>query len=105
MAKMAKEIILYNLAENVTDEEYKDYVTNEKGPLLESLSSVKKFELVKITGAAAGKIPYKYIGIMHLTSLEEFYQKDAPSQKFQDFLKKWQPMTSGAHILSGEVIY
>ena len=51
---MAKEIILYNLAENVTDEEYKDYVTREKGPLLDSLPSVKKFELVRITGAATG---------------------------------------------------
>jgi len=102
---MAKEIILYNLAENVTDEEYKDYVINEKGPLLESLSSVKKFEMVKITGSASGEIPFKYIGIMHLTSLEEFSQKDAPSQKFQDFLKKWQPMTSGAYILSGEELY
>lgn len=102
---MAKEIILYNLADNVTDEEYRDFVINEKGPLLDSLPSVKKFELVKITGSAAGEIPYKYIGIMHLTSLEEFYQKDAPSQKFQDFLKKWQPMTSEAHILHGEEIY
>jgi hypothetical protein len=102
---MAKEIILYNLAKNVTDEEYKKFVTQEKGPLLESLSSVKKFELVKITGAATGEIPFKYVGILHLKSLDEFYQKDAPSQKFQDFLKKWQPMTSGFHILSGEEIY
>lgn len=102
---MAKEIILYNLAENVTDEEYLEFVTKEKGPLLESLSSAKKFELVKITGAATGEIPFKYVGILHLKSLEEFYQKDAPSQKFQDFLKKWQPMTSGFHILSGEEIY
>ncbi|MCJ7426610.1 MAG: hypothetical protein MUO17_05740 [Dehalococcoidales bacterium] len=102
---MAKEIILYNLAENITDEEYKKFVTNEKGPLLESLSSVKKFELVKITGAATGEIPFKYVGILHLKSLEEFYQKDAPSQKFQDFLKKWQPMTSDFHILFGEEIY
>jgi hypothetical protein len=83
---MAKEIILCNLAENVTDEEYKDYVTREKGPLLESLSSAKEFELVKITGAATGEVPYRYVGILHLTSLEEFYQKDAPSRKFQDFL-------------------
>jgi hypothetical protein len=102
---MAKEIILYNLADNVTDEEYQAFVTNEKGPLLESLPSVKKFELVRITGAATGETPYKYVGIMHLNSLEEFHQKDAPSQKFQDFLKKWQPMTSGFHILSGEEIY
>jgi hypothetical protein len=102
---MAKEIILYNLAEHVTDEEYKEYVTKEKGPLLESLSSVKKFELVKITGAATGEIPYKYVGILHVNSLEEFYQKDAPSQKFQDFMKKWQTMVANFHILAGEEIY
>ena len=105
MTKMAKEIILYNLAENVTDEEYKDYVTSEKGPLLESLPSVKKFELVKITGAATGEVPYRYVGIMHLTSPEEFYQKDAPSTKFQDFLAKWRTKVSNFHILSGEEIY
>jgi len=102
---MEGEVILYNLAENVTDEEYKEYVINEKGPLLESLSAVKKYELLKITGSKSGEIPYKYIGIMHLTSLEEFYQKDAPTQKFQDFLKKWQPMTLGANVLSCEEIY
>ena len=37
---MAKEIILYNLADNVTDAQYKDFVTKEKGPLLESLPCV-----------------------------------------------------------------
>jgi hypothetical protein len=102
---MPKEIILYNLAPNVTDEEYKEYVTKEKGPLLESLSSVKKFELVKITNAATGEIPFKYVGILHVNSLEEFYQKDAPSQKFQDFLKKWQTKVAKFHILAGEEIY
>jgi hypothetical protein len=102
---MAKEIILYNLAEHVTDEEYRDYAVNEKGPLLESLSSVEKFELVKITGSASGKIPYKYVGILHVKSLDEFYQKDAPSQKFQDFMKKWSSMVSDYHILSGNEIY
>lgn len=70
---MAKEIILYNLAENVTDEEYKDYVTSEKGPPLENLPSTKKFELVKITQAATREVPYKYVGILHLTNLEGFY--------------------------------
>ncbi|MGD9116692.1 MAG: hypothetical protein PVJ61_05895 [Dehalococcoidia bacterium] len=102
---MAKEIILYNLAENVTDAEYLEYVKKEKGPLFDSLASVEKFELVKIVGAAAGEIPYKYVGIVHLKSLEEFRQKDAPSEKFQNFLKKWQPMTSGTQILIGEEIY
>ncbi len=102
---MAKEIILYNLAAHVTDEQYKEYLMNEKGPLIDSLSSVKKFELVKITGTASGETPYKYVGILHMTSLDDFYQKDAPSQKFQDFLAKWKTMVSDFHILFGEEIY
>jgi hypothetical protein len=102
---MAKEIILYNLAENVTDEEYKDYVTREKGPFLESLSSVKKFELVKIVKAATGEIPFKYVGILHINNLQEFAGKDAPSPEFQSFLKKWQTKVSNFHILVGEEIY
>jgi len=102
---MAKEIILYNLKAGITDEEYKDYVTREKGPLLESLPSVKKFEMVKISGSVKGEIPYKYIGILHINSLDDFYQKDAKSSKFQDFLAKWQTKVSDFHILFGEEIY
>jgi len=57
---MAKRIILYNLAEGVTDEQFKEYVTTDKGPLIDSLPAVKKYELVKITGSMTGQIPYKY---------------------------------------------
>lgn len=102
---MAKQIILYNLADHVTDEEYGEYVTNEKGPLLDSLSSVKKFELVKAAGPASGGSPYQYVGIMHMTSLEEFAQKDAPSQAFQEFMGKWQSMVKNVTMLAGEEIY
>jgi hypothetical protein len=102
---MAKEIILYNLADNVTDEEYKEYVVNEKGPLLESLSSVQKFEMVKMTGSVTQEIPYKYVGILHITSLDDFYKNDAPSDKFQNFLKKWKTKVSNFHILFGEEIF
>ena len=102
---MAKQIILYNLAPNVTDDEYKEYVASEKGPLLESFESIKKFEVVKIDGAMTGESPYKYVGILHTTSLDDFNQKDAPSQRFQEFFTKWVPMVSDFHILFGEEIY
>ena len=103
---MAKQIILYNLAPHATDEEYKEYVLKEKGPLLDSLSSVKKFELAKITGSMKGDIPSKYVGILHIFNLDDFHQKDAPSQKFQDFAAKWSTMVSpDFHTLSGEEIY
>ena len=102
---MAKQIILYNLAENITEEQYEAYVTSEKGPLLDSLESVKKFEVVKTTGSLSGEIPYKYVGIMHLTSLDDFNQKDAAKQEFQTFLAKWLPMVSDFHLLFCEEVY
>jgi hypothetical protein len=102
---MAKRIILYNLADNVTDAEFKDYVTKEKGPLISSLPSVKKYELVRITGAMGGKSPYNYVGIVNLTSVEEFEAKAAPTEQYQGFLKKFLPMVKDLQILSGEEIY
>ena len=102
---MAKRIILYNLAEHVTDEEFKDYVTSEKGPLIDGLPSVKKYELVKITGSMTGQIPYKYCGIVHVTSVDEFNKKDAKTPEYQGFLKKFGPMAKDMIMLSGEEIY
>jgi hypothetical protein len=103
---MAKEIILYNLAPHVTEEQYREYVVTEKGPLLESLPSVDKFELVEITGSLKGQIPYKYVGILHINNLDDFNRKDAPSEKFQGFLAKWSTMVSpDFHSLIGEEIF
>ena len=38
---MANEIILYNLAPGVTDEQFKEYVDTEKGPYIDSLNKLK----------------------------------------------------------------
>lgn len=102
---MEKQIILYNLAKGMTDEKYKEYVTSEKGALMQSFSTVQKYELVKIVHSQSGNIPYNYVGIMDVSSLEQFAQKDAPSPKFQGFIQKWQPMVSDVLILSGIKIY
>jgi hypothetical protein len=89
----------------MTDEEFKQYVVNEKGPLIDGLPGVKKYELVKITGAAGGEVPYKYVGIVHVNSLDEFNEKAAKTQEYQDFLKKFGPMAKDLQMLSGEEIY
>ena len=103
---MAKQIILYNLADHVTDEQYKDYVVNEKGPLLDGLPGVKKFEMVKITGSMKGEIPFKYVGILHIEDPVAFNEKAAPSKEFQDFVAKWSTMVNpDFHSLMGEEIY
>lgn len=102
---MAKRIILYNLADNVTDEEFKEYVTTDKGPLINRLPGVKKYELVKIAGSSAGESPYKYAGIIHLESVEEFEQKATKLPEYQQFLQKFGPMAKDMLMLAGEEIY
>jgi hypothetical protein len=105
---MGKEISIYNLAEGVSDEQYQEYVKKVKGPFLESLPSVTKFELVRVKGAVAGEgVPYTYVGILHSDNLDEFYQKGTTSQKFQDFMKELMPMikTEGYHMMYGEEVY
>ena len=102
---MPKEIILYNLADNVTDEQYKDFVKKEKGPTIDSLPAVKKYQLIKIKGAETGEVPFNYVGVVDLNDLDEFYQTDKKTQKFQDLLAKMMPMFKNIHILYGEEIY
>ncbi len=103
---MAKQIIMYNLAEHVTDEQYKEYVINEKGPLLDSLPGARKFEMVKITGSMSGEIPYHYVGIMHIEDMGKFMREAVPSKKMQDFSTKWRTMVQPEVLtLIGEEIY
>jgi uncharacterized protein (TIGR02118 family) len=102
---MAKRIILYNLADNVTDEQFEEYVKTDKGPLIDSLPAVKKYENVRITGSMSGEIPYRYCGIVHVTSVEEFNEKAAPTPEYQAFLKKFGPMAKDMIMLTGEEIY
>jgi hypothetical protein len=102
-----KEIILYNLAPHVSDEQYAEYLERLKGPLMDGLESCDKFELVKIDGAVSPDgVAYKYVGIMHLNSLRDFYERDAASEAFQNFLAEWRKMVvPGWHILYGNEIW
>jgi len=104
---MGKEISVYSLADGVTDEQYQKYIRDVKGPFLESLPSVRKFELVRIKGAATGESPYTYVGILHVNDLDAFYQRDVPSPQFQTFLKEVTPMIKqeGYHMIYGEEVY
>jgi hypothetical protein len=102
---MAKEIILYNLKDSVSDEEYKKYCDEKKGPFIESLPSCKSFTLVKIVASKKGVIPYKYVGILDATSTAD-WQKDTQSEDFQKFLEEWVPkVKDDFQILMGEEVY
>jgi hypothetical protein len=102
---MAKRVILYNLADGVTEEQYEEYVHKVKGPLLESLPTVTKYELVKVTGSMMGKIPYKYVGILHVGNLKEMDEKAGPMKEYRDFQAKIRTMLKDVITLNGEEIY
>jgi hypothetical protein len=102
---MAKYLIMYNLAEHITEEVFKKYVASEKGPLISSFSSVKKYELIKVSGGSGGKIPYQYVGIVDLTSLEEYKQDTGKDTRYQDFQRKFGSMVKDLTVLSGNEIY
>lgn len=103
---MAKRIVMYNLAPNVTHEEFKEYVQTDKGPRINGLPAVKRYELVKISSSMPpGNIPYQYVGIIHLTSVEDFNNIDSKKPEYQAFLKKFGPLVTDMVMLAGDEIY
>ena len=114
---MVKEIILYNLKDDVTDEDYKKWCETYKGPLLLRLDATKSFTLVKMMGGIKGNgqegippeetiSPYKYIGIMDLSSIEGM-KKDQETKAFKsEFFPQWfSQWVKDFYVLVGEEIY
>ena len=113
---MAKSIILYNLKENVAEADYQKWCEDYKGPLLLSLSACKAFTLVQMLGGMKGdgakgappeatKPPFKYIGIMDVSSLEE-WQKNTETKAFQEIVPQWlSKWVADFFVLVGMEVY
>ena len=97
---MPKEIILYNLNDSMTDEDYFRYCKDKKAPLIRSLPACTNYSLVRISGSQKGEIPYTYVGTVEFTSVDD-WKRDVASAPFQNFLKEWVPMVKDFEILSG----
>jgi hypothetical protein len=97
---MAKQLVLYNLKDNVREEDFVKWVRDYKGPLIAGLSSVNRYTLTWVKGAVkadggppgAVESPYRLAGIVDVTSLEA-YAKDQESPIYKDefmpLFKKW----------------
>ena len=113
---MAKEIILYNLKDSVTEEDYVKWCESYKGPLLLGLSGSKSFTLVKMMGGLTGdgqkgiaptptSAPYKYIGILDLENLEDM-DKARQTKVFKEFFQTWySEWVADFYTLGGVEIY
>jgi hypothetical protein len=113
---MAKEIILYNLRDDVKEKDYVKWCEDYKGPLLIGLPGSRSFTLLKMLGGVQGdgqqgnppsptKPPFNYIGILDATSLEE-WGKSRESEAFKEFLSQWlSKWAADFHILGGIELY
>jgi hypothetical protein len=113
---MAKEIILYNLRDDVKEEDYVKWCEDYKGPLLIGLPGSKSFTLLKMMGGVQGngqkgsppgptKSPFNYIGILDTPSPEE-WAKSRETKAFKEFLSRWlSKWVADFYILGGIVLY
>jgi hypothetical protein len=114
---MGKSIILYNLRDSVTDEDYKKWCEDYKGPLLLSFKSVKGFTLVRMLEAVKGngkdcipperaKPPFKYVGILDSVNLEDWSKEKESKSYKEDFFPQWfSKWVEDFYVLSGIEIY
>ncbi len=114
---MSKQMILYNLRDDVKDEDYIKWCREFKGPLLLGLKSVKGFTLLKMVGGrkwngqkgeppVETKSPFRFMGILEVTSKEE-WMKDVASEAYQkDFFPKFfSRWAADGYAILGDEVY
>ena len=57
---MAKQFILYNLKDDVSQDDFEKWVNEFKGPFISGLPAVKRYTLTKVSGAVQAKL-YRYL--------------------------------------------
>jgi hypothetical protein len=111
--KMAKQFILYNLKDDVNEEDFVKFVNEFKGPFISGLPSVKRYTITSVKGAMQAKggppgpieTPYKLAAIVDLTSLKA-YGKDAESQAYkEEFMPRFAKYVNEFLILRAEELY
>ena len=114
---MAKESTLYNLRDDVKEEDYVKWCEDYKGPLLIGLPGSESFTLLKMMGGVQGngqkgsppnptKSPFNYIAILDVTSLKE-WGKSRESKAFkEEFFPQWfSNWVADFYILGGIELY
>jgi hypothetical protein len=98
---MAKQIILYNLRDDVTEEDYVKWCEDYKGPVMLAVKPARNFTLLRLLDGEGGdgqkevppspaKTPYRYMGIMEVGDLEEWAKNTEADEEFSErFATAW----------------
>ena len=114
---MAKQIILYNLKDSVTEEDYVKWCESFKGPFLLGQQGARSFTLLKMMGGMKGDgqkgiapaqtdSPYKYIGIYDLDNLEDMARAREKKEFREEFFSRWySDWVADFYTLGGVEVY
>ena len=88
---MPKFLIMYNLKDDLKEEDFMKWVHEFKGPFISGLSAVKSYTLTKVQGAIKSEggppgpadPPHNIVGIVDVTSFED-YAKDQETPAYKD---------------------
>ena len=97
---MPKLLIMYNLKDDLKEEDFIKWVHEFKGPFVTGLSAVKSYPLTKVHGAVKSEggppgpaePPYRIVGIVDVTSFEDYAKdQETPAYKedFAPAMNKW----------------
>ena len=109
---MPKLFIMYNLKDDLKEEDFVKWVHEFKGPFISGLSAVKSYTLTKVQDAmkseggprTPAESPYNLVGIVDITGFED-YEKDQETPAYKDgFTPKMDNWVKNMMILrAGEI--
>ena len=110
---MAKQFILYNLKDDVKEEDFIKWVNEYKGPFVTGLPAVKHYTIttvkraIQAEGGPPGPVetPYKLAAVVDLTSLED-YAKDTETAPYkEEFMPQFASWVKDFLILQADEFY
>jgi hypothetical protein len=114
---MPKQILLYNLRDDVKEEDYIEWCNEFKGPLIMGLPSTRSLTLMRMSAGRKGngkegippeetKPPFRFVGVLDIRSRED-YMKDMGTKAYKDeFFPQWfTKWVADFYAIPGEEIY
>ena len=110
---MARQIVLYNLREDVKEEDFIKWVHEFKGPFISGLSSVRSYTVSKIKAAlkseegSPGPVnpPYRIVGIVDVSRLKDYERDQQTTAYKEDFMPQFSKWIQDILILQAEEFY
>ena len=91
-------IVLFNLKEDVSPEDYEKFVAEEDAPVVRQLPSVVDMKVNRVVGTMDGApAPYQYMELITITDFEQL-GADAQAQAVQEVAGKFQTMVDGKPV-------